>query len=308
MAYNCNLANMGMEFTFSTPLSVRTDVVNQAAEAMWTASTGSILRSSSSYTTSKLVTNSTSKRVSIVSPIKWDAHSRSTYCMERRRQFINTTISYCTLKQILRSLGYATSGGYDECVNRLLHSEWIPDRRYIEYDERLRARPVQHSKDRVVNLRCGELEYLSNFTLNELKRWLKHNNIAQPVRASKMAYMKIIQQHFSWRSPSPDSIRFKVRPKRPLCTENKTRTKSRTPKQASKLVKREGIMSMPIAMPMDMDSDSCQPDDCKMSEDSEEEEGDGEDEEDRDEEARRDAQDGDLEDHDIIPMQLCFDD
>mmetsp|Transcript_35774 Transcript_35774/g.58671 ORF Transcript_35774/g.58671 Transcript_35774/m.58671 type:complete len:281 (-) Transcript_35774:713-1555(-) len=218
--------------TFSTPSqdSPYSDAVmiqdRSASLRSWeSSSANSILRSSSRYTPSIF---SHRKRVKIVSPIKWEPHNTSAYGIGRRRQLIYSIISYGELQRILRSMGYATSGGYSVCADRLLQSEWIPDRCHIERDERLRAKPVQNSGDRCVKLQCGDVHYLANFHINELKKWLKTHHITQPSRASKIEYIRLIQQHFGWQSPSPDSVRFKMMPQRP-CRSGYKKLLGRTP-------------------------------------------------------------------------------
>ena len=190
---------------YSTPRQPR---VHHEQNALWTTSTtgsGSILRSSSLKQGTL-----TGKRVSIVSPIKWKHGNCS---LQRKRNFIDSTINFIDIKHILRSLGCDASGGYTECVEKLLQSEWCPDRHHIQLNERLRAKPVQNTDNRVVNLQCGDLDYLSRFTLNELKRWLKFNHIQQPVGQSKYEYMKLIHKNYSFQSPSPATFRSRI-PKR----------------------------------------------------------------------------------------------
>eukprot|EP01084_Bolivina_argentea_P253352 425537_1 len=166
----------------------------------------SVLRSSLLYT-SKKNTNDR-KRVSIVSPMNWD-------CKKTRRDFINTTISYCDIKNILRTMGYDVTGSYNKCVNQLIQSNWIPDQTYILYNEKLRAKPIFHENERIVNLECGNIEYLKKFSLNQLKKWLKHNNIQQPRHINKYECMELINKKYTYQSPTPTKIRYKLPPKTP---------------------------------------------------------------------------------------------
>lgn len=232
MAYN--------EWSLSTPSNHSNNANDRSilctASTISTNSIGSILRSSSAYTASKLNSSLTNpsnitckkKRVRIVSPIKWEIDNKSSKSLKSKREFINTTISFCEIKRILRDLDCDSRGCYDECVDRLLSTNWIPNRKHIECNERLRAKPIHACNERVIKLENGTIDYLQRFTINELKKWLKYHNIDQPSGASKLEYMKLINIHFLWRSPSPDSFRFKIRPNRPC--HDKTKTMSRTPR------------------------------------------------------------------------------
>ena len=228
--------NQYNEWSLSTPSTNNTN-----NRSLWTASTasttsmGSILRSSSAYTESKLNSSSTNpmtsckkKRVRIVSPIKWDINNKSSKSLKSKREFINTTISFCEIKRILRDLDCDARGCYDQCVDRLLATNWVPNRKHIQYNEKLRAKPIHACNERVIKLENGKMDYLQRFSINELKKWLKYHNIEQPHGATKQEYIKLINIHFLWRSPSPDSFRFKLRPNRPC--QDKIKTMSRTPR------------------------------------------------------------------------------
>jgi len=210
------------DWTLSTPVPLRT-------YHNLSSSTGSILRLSSS---SNIANTTNTKRVRIVSPIKW--HSKSKWNSDRKRMFINTTISYCDIKHILRSLGCDPRGGYKECVDRLLQSDWTPDPQLIRFNDRLRAKPIQKPSEKVVNLHCGDIHYLSNFTMKELKKWLEYNNIQQPVRQNKTEYIKLINKIYKVRSPSPDSIRVNTQYHRRNYS-NKKKTESKTPRIRKKI-------------------------------------------------------------------------
>ena len=165
-------------------------------------------------------------RVSIVSPMRWNTSNKCS--LERKRSFINSTISYCSIKAILRSIGCDTTGGYEQCVERLLHSSWVPSRQHIESNERLRAKPVRKD-DAVIRLECAESEYLHRFPINELKKWLKANDIKQEYGQSKWEVIRLIQRNFVAMTPSP-MFKGKVRPKRPV---HGLKTVSKTPKRVS---------------------------------------------------------------------------
>jgi len=168
----------------------------------------SILRSS--RTSSRVE----SKRVSIVSPMKWQDSRCS---LERKRKFIDSTINFVEVQHILRSIGCDASGGYQECVEKLLKSEWSPSRRQLKLNERLRARPIHNAEDRIINLQRADMDYLSRFSLNDLKKWLKLNDIEQPAGANKVECMKLINKNYSFQSPSQADKFRPVMPKRPSC-------------------------------------------------------------------------------------------
>ena len=290
------------EWSFSTPsIQNGNKSVISTTSISDSMSTCSILRSSSRYTKSIFSCDSQKKRVRIVSPIRWDINKQCTTSIQRRREFIQTTITYIELKQILRDLGYSSHGSFNECCERLLDTKWIPDKHHIEQNDKLRAKPIHELNERIIKLENGDIDYLSSFNINQLKKWLKHNNIKQPSGKNKYEYIKIINQHFMWRSPSTDSLRFRVIPNRPKCygynngdiddgvddkNQHKTKTMSRTPRRKRKNVR--NIDNMDIDQDDD-DKINCMDQDCI------------------DHEADDNDYNNDYDDNDDVRMQLCFD-
>jgi len=78
----------------------------------------------------------------------------------------------------------------------------------------MRARPVRKHQDRPIRLESGNLQELSRYSINELKRWLKLNQISQPPGQSKYECMLLVHAHFTMRTPSPASF-SRVAPRRP---------------------------------------------------------------------------------------------
>jgi len=172
----------------------------------------SILRTSP-WCPSPLRTTSNSpkkaKQVRIASPVKW--YSQSKESIERKRECLRSTISHREIQRILREIGCDAAGGYNECVDRLLASDWTPPRKYIESEERFRAKPIEHDSEKIIELLATD--DLEKFSTDDLKLWLTQNRIAFNPDRGRAAIVALVGRARAITTPLPTSVRSRLCPK-----------------------------------------------------------------------------------------------
>ena len=204
--------------------------------------TGSPWYSGSAASRSNTLSNLSRKTVRIVSPIRWGSTTKKS--VDRKRAFINSTVSFLKIKSILRDIGCDPSGGYEECVDKLLDSDWVPPREYIESNDSIRAKPIHPDEDRMVELKNSRSDYLSSFTMNDLRKWLKQNGIKQKKGQNKQQLIALIRRNFYVQTPVHDVLRVRRRPNKPTVSGNKSmcktprhKTQTKKPQSSCKTIK-----------------------------------------------------------------------
>eukprot|EP01083_Nonionella_stella_P032201 88160_1 len=199
----------------------------------------SILMSSSNYTTNHNLQSSTRKRVTIVSPIKW--HSDTEEAIARKRQFIKRELNYKEIQFILQNILKIqlrdAMDSYEDCVQLLLSSQWIPDQTIIRRNDSLRAKPTVHESEK--HIICTDIEYLSTFSTQRLKKWITDHGIPQPMNGSKYDYMQVIRNAYPFVSPGPCDFVMKFNQE--AGNEDHKKTMCRTPHRQHKAKEREGV-------------------------------------------------------------------
>jgi len=167
-----------------------------------------------------------SKSVRISSPIVWRSNDQSK--LFKKQQFVeNMNLNLTQIKDILGEHGLSVDDDstYENCVERLVHSQWVPSDDAIQIYQRQRAKPVrtamQKQEDRV---RLVTVQTVSKLSCAEMKLWLQRNGGRVPEGSSDADRKNMERTIRNQMRVITPFVKQKRAPKRPKKTKKDSHT------------------------------------------------------------------------------------
>ena len=178
-------------------------------------------------------------------PLQWDVSVSND--LNLKYQFIRSVFTESEIKDILhKMLCDHIPHDYEECVQRLVETEWKPTKEQLRRHDLLRATPIEHDDDeQSVHFESGDLKYLSSRTNDQLEQWLNQHNIQHDAE-SKKQLVELVHNVFGVTSPIRTMSRSRLCPK----TNGKQREKRAMCKTPHRLRMNSGMKQMRKTHPL----------------------------------------------------------